>query len=136
MPNDQVHASQKRTVMWLKTGTLVVGLALVAGCSASSGSSGSAGGASSAQLSAFDVCQSFVKDQLKAPGTASFRDPFGDQAPTFDGDGKGPITVSSSVDSENSFGAKLRAPFVCTVSNTGGDNWHLDSINVDDSSDG
>ena len=36
----------------------------------------------------------------------------------------------STVDSENGFGAKIRSSFVCTVTHTGGDSWHLDDISL------
>ena len=84
-----------------------------------------------ARASAFGVCEKFVKQRLKAPGTATFRDPYGDQV-TYSGDDKGPITVDASVDSENSFGAKLRLPYSCTVTNASGDTWTLDNLNIQD----
>lgn len=83
------------------------------------------------RLGAFDVCKQFVSDQLKAPGGATWRDPFGDQV-TYSGDGDGPITVDASVDSQNGFGAKLRSTYTCTVSRAGGNNWHLDNLVVND----
>ncbi len=59
----------------------------------------------------FIQCQSFVKRTLKAPATASF--------PSLDFNAfKGKddrYIVSSYVDAENSFGAKLRSKFVCTI---------------------
>lgn len=51
------------------------------------------------------TCQDIVKDNLKAPATASFP-----RVPAVSGD-----TITGEVDSENSFGAKLRASFQCTV---------------------
>ena len=83
------------------------------------------------RAAAADVCEQFVRDRLKAPDTATFRDPYGDQI-SYTGDGDGPITVDSSVDSENSFGAKLRSTYTCTVSRSEGDNWHLDNVDVQD----
>lgn len=75
---------------------------------------------------AFDVCTKFVKDRLKAPSTAKFRN-------FFEKDGEVVVTstdgvtfvVASTVDAQNSFGAMLRTSFVCTVINTGGSNWRL-----------
>jgi hypothetical protein len=89
---------------------------------------------SESRYGAFDVCKQFVRDRLKAPDGATWRDPFGDQV-TYAGDGAGPITVAASVDSQNSFGAKLRSTYVCTVSKVGGDRWSLDDLIVNDGGD-
>ena len=52
-------------------------------------------------------CEDAVKQQLKAPSTAKFDN---EQA-----SGSGTWRVSGTVDSQNSFGAMLRASFECTV---------------------
>jgi hypothetical protein len=71
-----------------------------------------------AEFGAQDVCQTFVERRLKAPGTADFHD--------LDATGKEPnFVVTGTVDSENSFGAKLRNAFECTVTHTDGDNYRL-----------
>lgn len=81
---------------------------------------------------AADVCEQFVRDRLKAPDTATFRDPYGDQI-FYTGDGEGPITVDASVDSENSFGANLRSTYTCTVSHAGSDDtWNLVDLQLND----
>ncbi len=51
-------------------------------------------------------CEDLVREDLKAPTTAEF-----DTNAT----GDGTWTVTGTVDSENSFGAMLRADFQCTV---------------------
>ena len=112
----------------------VVGLGVAAvAASSSTGSTKSDNGqsVSDARLGAFDVCKQFVEDRLKSPGSAKWRDPFGDQV-TYSGDGKGPITVTASVDSQNGFGALLRSSYSCTVTNSGGDNWSLDNLDFQD----
>lgn len=87
-----------------------------------------AGGSSDREYAAFDVCTEFVKDQLKAPGTAEFRNPYEDDGEvTITGAGDGPYTVRSTVDAQNGFGAQLRNSFSCTVSYTGDSNWHLEA---------
>ena len=53
------------------------------------------------------ACKDWVKDQLKAPSTADFND--------VTASGSGPWTVVGSVDAENSFGAKLRNRWTCTI---------------------
>jgi hypothetical protein len=87
-----------------------------------------------ARLSAFDICKQFVSQRLKAPSGAKWRDPIGDQV-SYYGDNKDPIRVEASVDSENSFGAKLRSTYQCTVTNTSSDNWHLDDLQLQDGGD-
>lgn len=61
-------------------------------------------------------CRQSVKDKLKSPATARFSDE--------SVSGSGPnatYTVTGSVDSENSFGALIRASFSCSVTFTGGE---------------
>lgn len=83
------------------------------------------------RFGAFDVCTQFVKDRLKAPGTASFRNYFEEDGEVqVTGTGEGPYTVRSSVDSENGFGANIRTDFVCKVTHTGDGNWRLVDITV------
>lgn len=101
----------------------------VAGCTGYS----SGGGGSSVdeqQYEAFQACQHFVNERLKAPSTAKYRDWFGDQKPTATGSGNGPFTIISTVDSQNSFGAELRSSFTCTVTRTAGDVWHAQDVSV------
>ena len=58
------------------------------------------------------ACEGFVRDRLKAPATADFA-PFGELR--ISGKGAGPWTVQGYVDSQNSFSAKLRTRYSCTV---------------------
>jgi hypothetical protein len=90
--------------------------------------------ASELKFDAFDVCTQIVKPRLKAPGTATFRDPTADNGdtvitPSADG---AVFVISSSVDSENGFGAKLRSTFDCTVRHQTGTNFTLVSLDVHD----
>lgn len=81
---------------------------------------------------AFEMCKDFVKDRLKAPSTATFRNFYQDDGEvSATGFGDGPYRIVSTVDSENGFGAKIRSTFSCTVSHTGGGNWRLSAISVD-----
>lgn len=64
------------------------------------------------------ACQGFVENRLKAPSTADFA-PFHKMA--ISGSGTGPWSVRGYVDSQNSFGAKLRSSFTCTVEFSGAD---------------
>ena len=72
-------------------------------------------------------CEDIVKDRLKSPDSADF--PRNDQykfTPVAD-DG---MQVNGWVDSENSFGASLRADFQCTVTPAENDQMfrHIDSF--------
>ncbi len=52
-------------------------------------------------------CQTEVTKELRAPATAEFAN--------WKSIGRNPMTVSGTVDSENAFGAMLRASFQCTA---------------------
>jgi len=89
------------------------------------------------EASAETACKAWVREQLKAPSTAEFADlstvnaqaDFTEQD-VYDGlIDKSMYTVEGSVDSENSFGAMLRASFVCETRHTE-ETWQLVSIDV------
>lgn len=67
------------------------------------------------------MAEEFIKDKLKAPGTAEFSDS-SDTRVRYD-ETTDSYTVLGWVDAQNSFGAKLRTPYICTVRNTEGDKW-------------
>lgn len=115
--------------------TLALGLATVVAVVDTDSSSSDATAFNERNYRAFDVCKQFVQERLKAPSGATWRDPTGDQV-VYEGAKNGPVTVRASVDSQNSFGAKLRSTYVCTVSSTGKDTWHLDDLQVNDGGDG
>ena len=58
------------------------------------------------RIRAEQTCQDLVRDNLKAPSTASFSD--------MDTSATG-VTIAGHVDAQNSFGAMIRNSFVCTV---------------------
>lgn len=60
-----------------------------------------------------DACESWVKDQLKAPSTADFVD--GGITST----GESAWTIAGQVDAENGFGAQVRTDWTCDVSLSG-----------------
>lgn len=67
-------------------------------------------GADSPQVqrkAAESACEDFVRDQLKSPSTAEFTGT--------SSTGSGPWTVTGEVDSENSFGAMIRASWSCEI---------------------
>jgi hypothetical protein len=105
---------------WLIALVIVVG---VGGCSAWVANRGSSPPSETGKrLDAGRTCENFVKDRLKAPSTADFgdRDVSGSA---------GTYTVTSTVDADNSFGAKLRSNYTCQVHESAdGKNWVLDSL--------
>jgi hypothetical protein len=84
------------------------------------------GSSSGGEGGAYDACERAVESQLKAPSTADFSGIF-DSEITDNGDST--YDVVGYVDSENSFGAKIRSNWTCTVRDTG-DNWDLVDLNV------
>lgn len=85
------------------------------------------------KIAAWTMTQQFVKERLKAPGTASFGSVFGDYQ---DPDkcvtdlGGWRFAVVGWVDAENAFGAKLRSNFKVTLRYTGNDKWQLEKIDI------
>lgn len=80
------------------------------------------------QYAACDVAHKFVKNQLKAPSTASFQSCF-DSVATSSGD---TWTVTGYVDAQNGFGAKLRNTFVVveTYHGLSGGNYHFELVSA------
>ena len=82
---------------------------------------------------AYIQCQGFVKDRLKAPATAEFS--YSDFTSSALVDNQ--LTIKSYVDAQNSFGAKLRNNFLCTVkwneaNSANAGSWELVSIQMDE----
>ena len=75
---------------------------------------------------AWTLCEQFVSDRLKAPSTADFS---GYSETTITGSGLGPWKVSGYVDSQNSFGAKLRSRYSCVFTYEG-ETAHLQDISI------
>jgi hypothetical protein len=71
----------------------------------------------------------FVQQRLKAPATADFA-PMSQSTITDLGAGRWRVTAW--VDSENSFGARLRTGYVAVLRWTGGDDWQLESLTFDE----
>jgi len=96
-------------------GAVALGLIGLPGCSSDSGTN---------EYLAKDMCHTFVKRRLKAPSTAKFSNE------TVKG-GPSRWTVVGEVDSENSFGAMLRSPYICKEHTTdGGDTWYPDHVEL------
>lgn len=74
---------------------------------------------------AWFAAEEFVLRAIKAPKTAEFEDGWREPATHIKDTGQGSYIVTGYVDSENSFGAKLRADFVVNVKRNG-DGWLLE----------
>lgn len=130
IPTGQPPAPRKKLTRgqkWVAAGMGVAFLAIISAAMSGDSSSGSTSSSSDRGYTAFEMCKKSVRTNLKAPSTAKFRDYFGDQAPSISGSGDGPYTVSSTVDSQNGFGAVIRSRFTCTAEYVGSDRWSLSS---------
>ena len=78
------------------------------------------------QVRAWVATEMFIKDRLKAPGTAKFHG--GSQDAVYLGDNR--YRVVGSVDSQNSFGAMLRTDFQAIVRDEGDkhETWTLEKL--------
>ena len=73
------------------------------------------------------MAEEFVKDKLKAPSTAEF---CSRSQQTVDILSENKYRVSGWVDSQNSFGAKLRSDWSVVLEKLGKDQWHADSVDL------
>lgn len=76
------------------------------------------------------MCERFVKQRLKSPGSAEFSGASETTVTTISGKAPWKYQVSGHVDSQNSFGAKLRNTYGCTASTTDGETWTLDNLDL------
>lgn len=70
------------------------------------------------------MCEQFVEDRLKSPGSADFND-------TTATGGGNTWHVTGTVDSQNGFGALVRSEFMCNMS-VSGETWTLEDFNFED----
>lgn len=119
-------SNQKRTV-WAWFGGIVA-IGFMANVCAGNGA-GSPSRDEAEAVGAWVVCQQFVEARLKAPSTAEYPGSYPDFTRALT---DGTFRVDAYVDAQNSFGAMLRIPFSCTVSYRGNDNWHLESLTMDE----
>lgn len=74
-------------------------------------------------IGAFVMSQSFVKDALKAPSTATFPYSSSDGVTITKADNCS-FVVKAYVDAQNSFGAKLRTNYAIKMRRGDGDTWY------------
>jgi hypothetical protein len=102
---------------------LVIVGGVVYACSGGSDDPSDSGGGRSDGMAKV-MCEKFVEDRLKAPGTADFSGIFDTE---ITGSGNN-YTVRGHVDAQNSFGAMLRSDYTCAIRNDGDDSWSLESL--------
>lgn len=121
-------APARPSISPLKFGAIVVGILVVICVVFNLIGGRTTGPASGADpISAFVMCKQFVTDRLKAPATAVFPT-YGDSGTQTDQLSALQFRARAFVDSQNGFGANIRTSYTCTVTNTGGNNWHLDDL--------
>lgn len=80
--------------------------------------------------SAAVMCEGFVEKRLKSPGSADFSGVTDTVITTLSDKKPWKYKVTAYVDSENSFGAKVRNDYVCTISTKDNKNWTLDDLDI------
>lgn len=76
------------------------------------------------EIDAFIMCRQYVEQALKAPATADFPATRGVLI------SENTYGIRAYVDAQNSFGAKIRTHYTCTVRHLGGDRWELVSFKM------
>jgi len=76
------------------------------------------------KIEAYTVCGQFVQERLKAPSSADFPW-YSEEYVSVRGE---TYWVSSYVDSQNSFGAKIRSHYICEVTPGIGELWDLKNV--------
>lgn len=102
---------------WALVAAAVIGVFALASLADDGGDSGSEPTGDKAVV----MCEEFVSDRLKSPGSAEFGRASATSA------GAGTWRVRGAVDSENGFGAMMRTDYVCVVS-ADGDTWTLEDL--------
>jgi hypothetical protein len=80
------------------------------------------------KLAAWAITKQFVEKRLKSPSSADWGWQSYNKCVSHLGNGR--YQVKAWVDSQNSFGAKVRTHFVAIVSWRSGDSWMLESLNI------
>lgn len=85
------------------------------------------------EIESFLICRDFVKQRLRSPGSAKFRNPSErDGEVVWWSSDDLEWQVLSSVDAQNGFGALLRSQWDCTVRKIDKDRWKLVDLTIDD----
>lgn len=107
-------------------GCFVAVLLVAGGCVAISVAGSDEAEDDNLRFGAIDVCEQFVSEQLRSPGSADFQDADVARVIAVGDD----FTYSAFVDSQNGFGAELRTRFRCVVRHAGGDRFTLIDLDI------
>jgi hypothetical protein len=102
----------------------IVGIVLLCGVVAVLGGSGR--DSDHGAVAAYTICTQFVRDRLLAPRAAEFEGAIASDRAVRLGDRR--WSVSSYVDAQNAFGAKIRTRWTCVVDDLGNGQWRLISL--------
>lgn len=80
-------------------------------------------------VGAYVICKDFVRDRLRAPGTARFPSVTRAEVGELAGDR---WRVRAWVDAENAFGGEVRAEWECVVAYVGDDEWRLEGLDIEE----
>ncbi|MCB5168013.1 hypothetical protein LG634_24695 [Streptomyces bambusae] len=76
------------------------------------------------------MCEKFVKQRLKSPGSANFSGASDTSVTAISSSAPWKYQVMGHVDSDNSFGASIRNTYDCTASTPDGETWTLDNLSL------
>lgn len=76
------------------------------------------------------MCEGFVKKRLKSPGSAEFSGVSDTKIKTISNKKPWRYLVTGYVDSQNSFGAKVRNNYTCDISTKDDDTWTLGRMDM------
>jgi hypothetical protein len=78
------------------------------------------------------MCEEFVKEKLKSPGTAEFSGVTETKIKTLSDKKPWKYQVTAWVDSQNDFGGVVRNPYMCVISTKDDHNWTLNNLQFTD----
>ncbi len=76
------------------------------------------------------MCEDFVKERLKSPGSAKFADVFETEIKQLTDTAPWKFDVRAHVDSQNDFGAMKRNNYRCIISTKDNDKWTLEDLQL------
>jgi hypothetical protein len=114
-PRDE--SDKKSGLGWGCLGIVALVIGVPVACTIAYSGAGSSDWAPSA-IEARNICEDWVREQLKSPSSADFNDG------SVTGAGAGPYTITGTVDAQNSFGAMLRSDWTCTIEYRADEKWH------------
>ncbi len=116
LKNEEADGGWFGFIKFMLIGVLIIGAFFALSQCGSSGPSKDDGPKAVQDFELRDMCEQWVKNQLKAPSTAKFSDH------AIKSTGANNWTVTGAVDADNSFGAAIRSTWSCEIT-LDGDTW-------------